>query len=51
MMLLEQQRPGVDFMGVLYGFGFKNELDLINYKNIGCIKDAKDSSVLDKLGR
>jgi phosphoglycolate phosphatase len=33
---------GIDFIGVLYGFGFKTENDVKRYKNVGYIKDVKE---------
>ena len=35
------KEAGIDFIGVLYGFGFKKESDITAYKNVGCAKDVK----------
>ena len=31
------QKVGIDFLGVTYGFGFKNKTDIEAYPNIGCV--------------
>lgn len=30
------EKSNIDFIGVIYGFGFKNEKDVNKFKNIGC---------------
>jgi phosphoglycolate phosphatase len=36
------EEVGVDFIGVLYGFGFRREGDLKKYKNVACVKQIKE---------
>ena len=31
------EKLGIDFLGVTYGFGFKTEKDVMQYKSIGCV--------------
>jgi len=35
------EKIGINFIGVTYGFGFKDESDVKKYKNTGCVKDVK----------
>ncbi|MCQ2553341.1 MAG: HAD hydrolase-like protein [Clostridia bacterium] len=36
------QTAGVDFLGVLYGFGFKSEEDIDQYSNVGKVKSVAE---------
>ena len=38
------EKIGLDFIGVIYGFGFKDESDVKKYKNTGFAKDVKSLS-------
>ncbi len=36
------KKAGVNFLGVTYGFGFKTEMDINGYPNIGCANSTYD---------
>ena len=35
-------QSGLDFAGVTYGFGFKNERDIEAYRHCMCLDDPRD---------
>lgn len=39
---LGAETVNIDFIGVTYGFGFKNQEDICKYKNIGMAENAND---------
>lgn len=39
---LGAQEAGIDFIGVTYGFGFKNKADVDEYQNVGCATNAEE---------
>jgi phosphoglycolate phosphatase len=36
------QEVGIDFIGVLYGFGFRTEADVKKYKDTSCVRQVKE---------